>query len=153
MPLLDDIPMGVQVGLDTSPLIYQVEGHSVFKPIVEMLYTDRLLQGNNQAVTSTISLSEVLVQPLVLGRSDLVQSYRDLLTATTWMTLVPVTTSIAERAADMRARFRLRLPDAVQIAAALEHGATIFVTNDVKLRKVTDLTVLVLTDYLPPATP
>ena len=40
-----------------------------------------------------------------------------------------------------------------QIAAALQEGASLFVTNDIQLRRVTDLTVLVLQDYLPPTTP
>jgi len=41
------------------------------------------------------------------------------------------------------------VPDALQIAAALEAGATAFVTNDQRLGKVKELDVLQLDDYVP----
>ena len=59
--------------------------------------------------------------------------------------------SSAEKAADLRARYGIRLPDACQVAVALAGGATHFLTNDKRLRCVTELKVLVLNDYLPTA--
>jgi predicted nucleic acid-binding protein len=55
---------------------------------------------------------------------------------------------VARRAADLRAGYRLRPPDAIQLAAALFHGATAFVTNDKKLKQVNELKVLTLDDWL-----
>jgi predicted nucleic acid-binding protein len=40
----------------------------------------------------------------------------------------------------------LRTPDALQIAACLAHGAEAFVTNDRRLRRVTEIEVKVLED-------
>jgi predicted nucleic acid-binding protein len=60
--------------------------------------------------------------------------------------LVAVDTTIAERAADLRARWRIRTPDALQIATALDAGCQAFLTNDHALRRVTDLQILVLDD-------
>jgi predicted nucleic acid-binding protein len=56
----------------------------------------------------------------------------------------PVTASIAERAAELRAQFRLRTPDALQLATVIEAGGQAFLTNDSGLRRVTVLPVIVL---------
>lgn len=47
----------------------------------------------------------------------------------------------------LRAQYDIRMPDALQMAAALEAGATLFVTNDRQLRKVQEIGVLLLDDY------
>lgn len=57
----------------------------------------------------------------------------------------PVT---AELSAELRARYRLRTPDALQIAAALEAGCEAFLCNDANLRRITELRVLVLDDLV-----
>jgi predicted nucleic acid-binding protein len=48
----------------------------------------------------------------------------------------------------LRATYRLRTVDAVQIATALEHGATAFLTNDRRLRHVDEVTITLLGDHL-----
>jgi predicted nucleic acid-binding protein len=50
----------------------------------------------------------------------------------------------AERAADLRARYGLKTPDALQIGCALESGCDAFLCNDLALKRVTELRVLAL---------
>ncbi len=150
MNLLDDIPTGGVVGLDTAPIIYYLEAYPDWGPLVRPLYETRIIPGANAAATSAITLAEVLVKPLRTARADLASAYKAFLTSTAHLALVSILPSVAERAADFRARYGLRLPDACQVAAALEAKATLFVTNDAQLRRVTELRVLVLSDYLPP---
>jgi predicted nucleic acid-binding protein len=38
--------------------------------------------------------------------------------------------------------------DAIQIAASINVGADVFITNDVKLKKIKELKIIVLKDYL-----
>jgi predicted nucleic acid-binding protein len=52
----------------------------------------------------------------------------------------------AEQAARLRAVYGLRLPDALQIAFAVESGCQAIVCNDHSMRRVTELPVLVLDD-------
>ena len=52
-------------------------------------------------------------------------------------TLLPIDRAVAEIAADVRARYRLRTPDALQVAAALSAGCEALVTNDTTLSRVT----------------
>jgi predicted nucleic acid-binding protein len=58
--------------------------------------------------------------------------------------LMPITTSVAERAAQLRAQYNLRTPDALHVASALEAACDAFLTNDLGLKRVTELRVLVL---------
>ena len=60
-----------------------------------------------------------------------------------------ITLSIAERAGKLRGRYTdIKALDAIQIASAIEVGADAFLTNDKKLKKVEEITVMVLKDYL-----
>ena len=49
-------------------------------------------------------------------------------------------------AARLRATHSLRTPDAIQMATALQAGASFFLTNDRRLRSIEGMTVLVVAD-------
>ena len=72
--------------------------------------------------------------------------YRELLLNSTNFHTVPVNTNVAENAARIRATYGLRLPDAIQIAFALDSGCQAIVCNDRSMRRVRELEVLVLDD-------
>ena len=55
-----------------------------------------------------------------------------------------ITSEIARCAADFRAKYNLKLPDALQIATAIVSNCEAFLTNDTKLKRVTELQVLVI---------
>lgn len=93
-----------------------------------------------------ITLSEVLVQPIVKGRTDLQKGYRDLLLLSSNFHTVPTTARIGERAAGIRAVYGLRLPDAMQVAFALDAGCEVMVCNDRSMSRIKELAVLVLED-------
>jgi len=58
--------------------------------------------------------------------------------------VLPITVEIAELAADLRARYNLRTPDALQVATALAHRCEAFLTNDARLKRVAEIRVLTL---------
>ena len=87
---------------------------------------------------------EVLVQPLMRGDIRIQQEYRDLLLYSRHFQTLPIDNDIAERAADLRVRYRLRTPDAFQVAAALNAGCEAFLNNDTVIKRVTELRVLTL---------
>ena len=62
--------------------------------------------------------------------------------------LIPITSDVAESAADLRARYNLRTPDAVQIAAALNADCEAFITNDNGLKRVSEIRVLALEELM-----
>lgn len=136
-----------RIGLDTSPFIYLFERHPTYFASVENLF-DYLKTPPRQGVTSIITLIEACVQPQRLGRNDLVRVYEQALLNARQVQTLSITPTLAKRAIQLRAGHNLRVPDALQISAPLESGATLFVTNDRRLQKVTDLVVLVLDDYV-----
>lgn len=96
------------------------------------------------AYSSVITLTEVLAQPKRAHNPAVEDEYRDLLLHSRNFNLIPIDYSIAEIAADLRARYRLRTPDALQLAATINIGCEVFLTNDAALQRVTELRVLVL---------
>jgi|SRR5437588_10959565 len=133
------------LAFDTAPIIYFVEANPAYDELVSDIF-NRVATGVMNGWTSVISLTEVLVQPIVLGRGDLQQMYRELLLNSTNFHTVPVNTNVAENAARIRATYGLRLPDAIQIAFALDSGCQAIVCNDRSMRRLRELEVLVLDD-------
>ena len=133
------------VFLDTAPLIYFIEGHSTFQPVLSRLF-DLNDKGGFLFITSSVTLLEVLVKPLREGLTGLAQQYRDVLTAAVGIEIFNVTSFIAERAAQLRAKYYLKTPDAIQLATAIEVGADYFLTNDVGLKRVIETTVVTVAE-------
>jgi predicted nucleic acid-binding protein len=136
-----------RVGIDTSPFIYLMEAHSDYLPLVAPLFV-RMDSGEISAVTSTITVAEVTVLPLRLHRNDLREQYLNLLLNSVNLDVIAIDVHVAQVAAELRAQFAIRLPDALQLAAAMAAGCDAFVTNDRALKQVTDLSVIVLADLL-----
>lgn len=64
------------------------------------------------------------------------------------LTWLPVSLEVADRAAELRARYHVSTPDAIQIATALNWHATGFVGNDKALKKVKEIECLILADLM-----
>lgn len=143
---LDDALKGIaRVAFDTSLFIYFVEEHPDYLDITDNIMR-RVDEGILVGYSAVITLTEVLVKPKMLGNTELEREYRELLQQSRNFDMVEITGKIAERAADLRSRYTMRTPDALQIAAALDVGCQAFLTNDKRLKSVSDLTILVLDD-------
>ena len=89
---------------------------------------------------STVTIAEVLTGPLRSGDEMLSKRYRAVLES--WQ-VVELTADIAESAARLRAKLKLKLPDAIQVASALAINADALVTHDRDFAKVKGLRVVV----------
>lgn len=107
-----------------------------------------IASGSVEAITSTISLLEVLVHPYRKGEVVLAKKYRQFLLFSNGLTTFEVTHDIAERAAQLRAMYGMRTPDAIQIAVGLQYGADVLLTNDNGLKRVSEIRVVTLDDQL-----
>ncbi len=134
-----------RLGFDTPPIIYFVEANPQYDALVTAVF-QHVEDGRLEGITSSISLCEVLTVPIRQGDAHLQQEYRDLLLHSDHFVTMPISMEIAEQAAELRARYGLRTPDAVQVAAALNAGCEALLTNDIGLLRVTELRVLVLDD-------
>ena len=136
------------IGLDTAPLIYFIEENPIWLPAIEPFFK-ALDQGLFQAVTSTLTITEVLVHPLRKAQLGLAAQYQRILLNSRNLTVVPVSPPIAEEAAELRARYNLRTPDAIHLATAIHARATSFLTNDKELSGPDSLRIITL-EYLRP---
>jgi predicted nucleic acid-binding protein len=130
------------------PFIYLWEKHPRYFALSETLFR-YLGSSQAQGVTSIITLIEVCVYPQQQGRLDLIRQYEQSLLHSRQVRTLPIDAALARRAIALRARHGLRVPDALQVAAALEAGATLFVTNDLRLRSLPEIDVLILQDFAP----
>ncbi|OGP54292.1 MAG: hypothetical protein A2Y65_10965 [Deltaproteobacteria bacterium RBG_13_52_11] len=65
------------------------------------------------------------------------------------ISLIEISESIADKAGKLRGKYpNLRTIDAIQVSAALDIDADVFLTNDATLKKIKEINVLVLKDYL-----
>jgi predicted nucleic acid-binding protein len=148
---LKDQLAGQIVGLDTAPLLYFVGEVQPYLPLLEPFF-EAVDEGSVGVVTSTLTITEVLVYPFRTGDSRLLTEYKDILLHSPHIRTLDITPDIAEKAAELRAKHKLKTPDAIQIATSISAGATTFLTNDLRLRSVTGISILVL-DTLLPKTP
>jgi predicted nucleic acid-binding protein len=136
-----------RLALDTAPIIYFVEAHARYDAVITRVF-QRIAAGQLTGVTSVLTLAEVLAQSAHRRKVSLQSQYRDLLSDSQHFELVPIDVAVAERAVVLRKRYNLRMPDALQIAAALQADCHAFLTNDSRLKRVTELRVLVLDDLV-----
>jgi len=139
---LDEALSGVvALGFDTPPFIYFIERDQKHLPVLREVFR-RIDAGAIQGYSSVITLTEVLTKPRAAG--DVTMERAELLTGSRNFTLLSIDSRVASNAADLRARYGLRTPDALQVAAGLNAGCQALLTNDSRFRRVSELTIFVL---------
>ena len=137
------LPAGGDVYVDTNSVIYRVEMVEPYLSASAPLWA-ALDAGLLRCVTSELSLLETLVKPLRDGNLELASLYRQVLRGTSGLSCLPIQLAVIESAARLRAAHRLRTPDAIHAATAMESGCVLFVTNDPDFRRVPGLNVAIL---------
>ncbi len=138
MKLSDALQGVTKVFLDTSPVIYYVEAVPAFAEVAKGIFA-LIGEGQMQGVVSPVTLAECVTLPIRLGQVELRHRFTDLLTSTDGIVLVNIDAAIAQQAAELRIRYGLKLPDALQVATAITASCEAFLTNDVALKRVTEL--------------
>ena len=122
----------VRIYLDSCIAIYYVERHPLFFPYIR----DQLIPTNGiepTVVLSDLTRLECRIHPirssnnLLLARFDEFFGLPDL----EW---VIINRQVFDLATDFRARFDLKTPDALHLAAAFHQGCDEFWTNDLQLQ-------------------
>lgn len=142
------VPCAGLVYLDANAVIYSVEKHSLYWPLLEPLW--QAAKGKTiEIVSSDLTLMESLIGPLQSGGTVLANAYEQLFQQAQTR-LLPITQPILREAAGLRATTKLRTPDALHAATALNAGCVLFVTNDAGFRGVAGLPLAILSDLLKP---
>lgn len=137
------VPEPQRVYLDANAFIYALEGTPEVAEPAQLLISE--LGRSRAAITSELTLAEVLVKPERLRLFKLKREYLNLLVFTRAIRLVGVSRTILQKSAQYRGRVhpekpdrgenkRNFLPDAIHVATAIEAGVGFFVARDTRLR-------------------
>ena len=89
---------------------------------------------------------EVLVHPKKEFNIELENQYWEILINNANMEIIPLDISIAQKAAELRARYDLKIPDAIQLATGIITDCDVLLTNDQSLKKVKEIRVIVINE-------
>jgi predicted nucleic acid-binding protein len=142
------LPASGLVYLDTNPIIYSVEKHPDYWPLLAPLWQAAKAK-TIEVISSELALMETLVAPLKAGDATLVAAYEQLFLQPQTR-LLPITQLILREAAQTRATTKLKTPDALHAATGRLAGCALFITNDAGFRGVAGLTLAILDDFLKP---
>lgn len=127
--------------LDSVVVIYLVEQHPSLGPMATAAVT-RLVP------TSLVGTELTRMECLILPRRRHDQAREadfNRFFAQKYLPFPPVDVAVFHRATDLRAKYpKLKTPDALHLASAIEAGCDVFVTNDAQLRAVTEIRVEVI---------
>jgi predicted nucleic acid-binding protein len=126
---------------------YQLEANARYLALTDQIFI-WIERPGGKAVTSTITMTELLVQPYRLADQQQADEFYVLLSTYPNLEWIAPNLEIADRAAKLRAVHGLRTPDALQAATAVHAGATGFVTNDPVFERVIDFETLLLDKLL-----
>ena len=128
-----DTIRGKRTYFDANIFIYLLEGYSAFEEAL-LEIRDSILNREAEIFTSDLTLCEVLVAPFRRNHTELASRYRQFIEDSGAFALLPTTRDTYIRASLYRAQLRLKIPDALHMASAVENGCSAFVTNDKALK-------------------
>ncbi len=117
------------VALDTMVFIYHLAGHPRYSELTTAVLA-AVEAGQLAALTTTVTLAEILTAPAKVGDRQALQDYELYLTRFPNLRIVPLDVALARETALVRGETGLRTPDAIQVAAARLAGADAILTND-----------------------
>lgn len=141
------LPPAGPVAVDAQIVIYSVEKHPVYSPILRPLW-QAVQAGSLEVVCSELTVLEALVGPLKRGDGPMVVNF-DNFFVLPGIRLLPVSMAVLRAAAHLRAAVaKLRTPDAIHAVTGQAASCSMFLTNDFAFRSVPGLPVTILQDVL-----
>ena len=132
--------------MDTNIFIYAIEGYPEYQSILTSLFS-LFDEGTYSAVTSELTLAEVLIKPMKENKKEIQQLYEELLRPSDVLTISTIDRQILIDAAKIRASSdAILLPDAIHLASARNQNCSSFITNDKRLRKIDFFQVVILSE-------
>lgn len=137
-----------RIALDTNVIIYKLENATRYSQLVEPVF-GLLNRGRIAIILSRVVEMEALVRPLRDNDRAAVDVLTLLFARTPNLRVRDVDQAIAHRAADVRAITRLRAPDAIIAATALEERCEALIGNDkIMASRLRGIPYLYLDDYI-----
>jgi len=128
--------------LDTNVIIRLVEGDAASRhPLETRLATSIGVPGS--LLTSRLTRLECRSKPLMLGDLVTLAQFETFFNGIE-ISVAELSAAVIEKATELRARYRLRTPDALHYATAIESSATVFLTGDLAFARCSEVDVELL---------
>lgn len=124
---------GSRIYLDTNVFVLAFEGardDPLARALIDLFAGSAVNGGKPPLTTSEITLAEILVHPYRELNESRILDYERLLTTSEWLEVGPATRNVLSGAALLRARYRIKLPDAIHLSTALHFRCDYFMTGD-----------------------
>jgi uncharacterized protein len=125
----------VRVYLDAAPVIYTVEQVPLYAAAVDA----QLSAHGVVRVASDLTRMECRVKPLREGNADLLKDFDGYFEGAV-IEIVALSREVIDHATEIRAQYGLT-SNAIHLAAAVASGCDVFLTNDHRLNRFTDITI------------
>ena len=122
--------MTARVYLDTNVFIRAFEGTDELSRLLIDFFATEVSQP--ALATSELTLAELLVHPY-RDRNDIARGrYDSTVRPSDWLQVGPVDRRVLVGASLLRSKYRLKLPDAIHVSAALHFGCSLLLTDDLR---------------------
>lgn len=133
--------MELRIFLDTNIIIYFLEKNKLFFEKV-IPYFERAESGEIELFTSSISYMEVLMPVIKKQDIDLESKYNYLFK--NFLNVISIDLEIGRIGAEIRAKYNIKVPDALQIASAINFECKKFITADKELDKIKKIEIIII---------
>ncbi len=130
--------------IDTSLFIYLLEDYKEYSSQVLEVFNYCILY-EVKFVTSIITYMEFTVKPYREKKYIIIDEFKNLLFDLN-AELVNINLDIADRAARLRSQYNLKPMDALQISCAIYSNCNKFISNDKRLKAITEVEIVLLDD-------
>lgn len=131
-----------KVGVDSNIIIAVVENSKEYGQ--EAIRAIRGIEKNNNEVwLCTMSITELLIKPISLRLFNVVESYKGLLFYGLF-NFAPIRERTSLTAAELGAKYNLKVVDSIIITSLLENGVTGFITADKDFKLIEEIDTLIL---------
>ncbi len=132
----------MKIALDSNIFIYALENTKELGDLSRGLLLE-IKEQNHQPLTSVLTVQEVLVGVYKEGLSNKINEYLEFISGGGRIAVIDFNREVAVISARVRADYpHIKTPDAIQLATAINQGASRFYTADKKLpKKIGRLTI------------
>ena len=145
--VIDKIAKHKKLVVDTAPFIYYMENNNKYGAILDKLF-ELSENGIINIFTSSITLLEILVKPYELKNYELIKSYETIFENAYGIELISVNKELSRLAAKLRAQYKIKTPDAIQLALCNYTNTKYFLTNDKRLKSVKEIDILIIDELI-----
>ena len=122
--------------LDAAPVIYLIEENEDYVGIVDQI----LEKSDVELIASDLTRLECRIKPIQENNQELLKDYDEFFSDVV-SKIVPLSRDVIDRATEIRSEHGFKTPDSIHLAAAVVLNCDQFLTNDLRLKKFTDIKI------------